>query len=60
MFLVSQRIFGKFTMEVILASAFGVQADVQTNADEPYTPNAEQLFKVPPLSVGLSKLGLFV
>ena len=47
-------------MEVILASAFGVQADVQTNADEPYTPNAEQLFKVPPLSVGLSKLGLFV
>ena len=43
-------------MEVILASAFGIQADVQTNADEPYTPNAEQLFKATPFSFGSSKL----
>ena len=50
------RIYGKFTMEVILATAFGIQSDVQTNADEPYTPNAEELFKAPPLSAGLSKL----
>jgi len=47
-------------MEVILATAFGIQADVQTNVDEPYTPNAEQLFKVTPFSFGLSKLCLFV
>ena len=49
------RVYGKFTMEVILASAFGVQADIQTDPDEPYTPNAEQMFKAPPLSVVLSK-----
>ena len=47
-------------MEVILASAFGIQADVQTNADEPYTPNAEQLFKVTPFSFGSSKLFVFL
>lgn len=47
------RVYGKFTMEVILASAFGVQADIQTDPDEPYTPNAEQMFKAPPLSVVL-------
>ncbi|XP_078362560.1 cytochrome P450 3A2-like isoform X2 [Oculina patagonica] len=44
------RTYGKFTMEVILASAFGVQADIQTTADEPYTPNAERMFQTPPLS----------
>lgn len=47
-------------MEVILASAFGVQADIQTNADEPYTPNAEKLFQTPPLSFILSKFLLTV
>ena len=43
-------------MEVILATAFGIQSDVQTNVNEPYTPNAEELFKTPALSAGLSKL----
>lgn len=49
------RAYGKFTMEVILASAFGVQADIQTNADKLYTSNAEKLFQQHPLSVVLSK-----
>lgn len=44
------RTYGKFTMEVILATAFGVQADIQNDANEQYTPNAEVLFKQPPLS----------
>ena len=43
-------------MEVILATAFGIQSDVQTNSKEPFTPNAEELFKAPALSAGLSKL----
>ena len=53
--LVFVRVYGKFTMEVILSTAFGVQADVQTDQDEPYTPNAALLFRQPPLSFGLSK-----
>lgn len=43
-------------MEVILATAFGVQADIQNDANEQYTLNAEVLFKQPPLSFILSKL----
>ena len=42
-------------MEVILASAFGVQVDIQTSADELYTSNAEKLFQQPAFSVPLSK-----
>lgn len=44
------RTYGKFTMEVILATAFGVQADIQNDPHEQYTSNAEVLFKQPPLS----------
>ena len=47
-------------MEVILASAFGVQKDIQTDANELYTRNAETLFKQPALSVVLSKFLLMV
>ena len=42
-------------MEVILSTAFGVQPDVQTDQDEPYTPNAALLFRQPALSISLSK-----
>ena len=42
-------------MEVILSTAFGVQADVQTDQDEPYTPNAGLLFRQPVFSFSLSK-----
>ena len=42
-------------MEVILSTAFGVQADVQTDQDEPYTPNAALLFRQPAVSISLSK-----
>ena len=54
------RTYGKFTMEVILASAFGVHADIQTSADELYTSNAEKLFQQPGFSVFLSKSALTV
>ena len=47
-------------MEVILASAFGVQKHIQTDANELYTHNAETLFKQPALSVVLSKFLLMV
>ena len=42
-------------MEVILSTAFGVQPDVQTDQDEPYTPNAALLFRQPAVSISLSK-----
>ena len=42
-------------MEVILSTAFGVQRDVQTDQDEPYTPNAALLFRQPAVSISLSK-----
>ncbi|XP_020607814.1 cytochrome P450 3A41-like [Orbicella faveolata] len=44
------RTYGKFTMEVILASAFGVQVGIQTSDDELYTSNAEKLFQQPGFS----------
>ncbi|KAM7427258.1 Thromboxane-A synthase [Porites harrisoni] len=47
------RVYGKFTMEVILSTAFGVQRDVQTDQDEPYTPNAALLFRQPAVSISL-------
>ena len=47
-------------MEVILASAFGVQAEIQTDANELYTRNAEVMFKQSPLSIILSKFLLMV
>lgn len=42
-------------MEVILASAFGVQVGIQTSDDELYTSNAEKLFQQPGFSFVLSK-----
>ena len=52
------RTYGRFTMEVILTSAFGVQANVQMDPNNEYTRHAETLFQVGLVSPLSSKIHL--
>ncbi|XP_031553362.1 cytochrome P450 3A24-like isoform X2 [Actinia tenebrosa] len=38
------RTYGKFTMEVIMSTAFGFESNSQTNPDDAFTPNAQKIF----------------
>lgn len=44
-FLSSHRTYGKFTMEVIMSTAFGLESNSQTNKDDVFTSNAQEVFK---------------
>ena len=52
------RTYGRFTMDVILTSAFGVQATVQTDPNNEYTRHAETLLQAGVVSPLASKIHL--
>ena len=44
-FLSPHRTYGSFTMEVIMSAAFGLESNSQTNPDDAFTTNAQNIFK---------------
>ena len=53
------KLFGQFTLDVILSAGFGVKADIQTNPDPELVQKAATVYDVPIYFYALSMLPFF-